>query len=131
MDIPVGLFYTNTDEWIRKEDDGSIVVGVTDYAQTQLGEVVYVDLPDINEDMDVGDDVCVVESVKAASDIYMPVAGMIIEVNFELQDMTSCVNSDPYGDGWLMKIKPHRIEDCDQLMSPDDYKERLSDLDNE
>lgn len=131
MDIPVGLLYTESDEWVRKEDDGTIVVGITDYAQTQLGEIVYVDLPGVDEDVDAGDDICVVESVKAAADIYMPVAGRIVEVNEELQNMTSCVNSDPYGDGWLVKIQPTNIEDCDDLMSPDDYRDRLENMENE
>lgn len=131
MDIPVGLLYTESDEWVRKESDGTLVVGITDYAQTQLGEIVYVDLPAADEDVDAGDDICVVESVKAAADIYMPVAGKIVEVNEELQNMTSCVNNDPYGDGWLVKINPSNIEDCDSLMSHSDYKERLDEIENE
>ena len=134
MNIPSNLLYTNTDEWVRVEDDGTIVVGITDYAQGQLGEVVYVDLPSLSNDddaVDVGDDVCVVESVKAAADIYAPIAGMIVEVNYELQEMPSCLNNDPYGDGWLFRLKPASMDDCEQLMSSEDYEDRLSDVDTE
>src|SRR5688500_5881785 len=96
--VPLELRYTQTHEWVRVEDDGMLVVGITDYAQSQLGELVFVDLPEMGAEVNATDEVCVVESVKAASDIYSPVSGRIVEVNEDLEEAPSLVNSDPYGD---------------------------------
>lgn len=125
MNIPKELLYTSTDEWVRKEDDGTIVVGITDHAQEQLGEIVYVDLPELDAEVDAGDEVCVVESVKTAGDIYSPIAGKIIDVNSELADMPTCLNNDPYGDGWLFKLQPTNEDDYDNLLDADAYQEHI------
>lgn len=121
--IPNELRYTRTHEWVRVEDDGSVVVGITDHAQSTLGELVFVDFPDMDHIGHAGDDVCVVESVKAASDIYMPVSGKIIAVNEDLEEAPNLVNSDPYGDGWLFKIQPIDIEEFSELLDADAYSE--------
>ena len=125
MSIPKELFYTTSDEWIRKEEDGSVVIGITDYAQSQLGEILHVDLPDTDIEIDAGDDVCMIESVKTAVDIYAPIAGMIIEVNSDLEEMPTCINNDPYGDGWLFKLQPISEGDCDNLLDADAYQEHI------
>lgn len=121
--IPNELRYTRTHEWVRVEDDGTVVVGITDHAQSTLGELVFVDLPDVDHIGHAGDDVCVVESVKAASDIYMPISGKIIAVNNDLEEAPSLINSDPYGDGWLFKVQPIDIEEFSELLDADAYSE--------
>lgn len=119
--IPNELQYTQTHEWIRFEDDGTVVVGITEFAKDQLGELVFVDLPDIGILVHASDDVCVVESVKAASDIFSPVSGRIIAVNEDLEESPNLVNTDPYGDGWLFKLEPQDPEEFSELLSADDY----------
>lgn len=121
--IPDELRYTRTHEWVRVEDDGMVVVGITDHAQCTLGELVFVDLPDLDHIGHAGDDVCVVESVKAASDIYMPVSGKIIAVNHELEESPNLVNSHPYDEGWLFKIHPIDTEEFSELLDADAYSE--------
>ncbi|MGI9285639.1 MAG: glycine cleavage system protein GcvH [Pseudomonadales bacterium] len=103
---PKELRYAATHEWARAEDDGSIAVGVSDHAQEALGDVVYVELPEPGATVSAGDQAGVVESVKAASDIYSPVNGEVIEVNVALEESPETVNADPYEDGWLFRIKP-------------------------
>lgn len=105
-DVPSGLKYTREHEWLRQEGDGTVVVGITDHAQHQLGELVYVELPDAGRSLAAGDAMAVVESTKAASDVYAPVAGAIVEVNPALAAEPELVNSDPYGRGWLVRLKP-------------------------
>ncbi len=105
-DVPSGLKYTREHEWLRQEGDGTVVVGITDHAQHQLGELVYVELPDAGRSLAAGDAMAVVESTKAASDVYAPVAGAIVEVNPALASEPELVNSDPYGRGWLVRLKP-------------------------
>jgi glycine cleavage system H protein len=127
--IPTELRYTATHEWIRVEDDGSVVIGITDHAQSQLGELVFVDLPDLGIRLNAADEVCVVESVKAASDVYSPLSGKIIAINEDLEDAPSLVNSDPFGDGWLFKIAPSDMEELDDLMDADDYTQLVEEND--
>lgn len=123
--VPEELRYTQTHEWVRLEEDGSVVVGVTEHAQSQLGELVFVDLPDVNGKVSASDEVCVVESVKATSDIYAPVSGRITEINEDLEEAPSLVNSDPYGDGWLFRLDPSDPDELEDLLDANDYAEYL------
>lgn len=124
--IPAELKYVSSHEWIRDEGDGVVTVGITDHAQELLGDVVFVDAPDVDSEVDVGDEIAVVESVKAASDIYAPLAGTILEVNEELEDSPEYINSDPYGDGWMFKMKLVDAADLDSLLSADEYADEIA-----
>ncbi len=123
--VPSELRYTQTHEWVRVEDDGSFVVGITDHAQSQLGELVFADLPDVGAKVNSSDEVCVIESVKAASDVYSPVSGKIMEVNEDLEESPSLVNSDPYGDGWLFRIDPVDPDELSELLDADAYSQYM------
>jgi glycine cleavage system H protein len=123
--VPNELQYTETHEWCRIEEDGSVVVGITFHAQAELGELVFVDLPDIGIMVHAFDEICVVESVKAASDVYTPLSGKIIAINEDLEESPGFVNSDPYGDGWLFKIEPGDPEEFNELMDASKYQEFL------
>jgi glycine cleavage system H protein len=124
-DLPTNLKYAATHEWVRTESDGTLTIGITDHAQDLLGDVVFVELPEPGTDVEAEDSIAVVESVKAASDIYAPVAGTIIEVNEALADAPETVNESPFEDGWFFKIQPDNIADLDNLMSADEYEESL------
>lgn len=124
-DIPSNLRYAKTHEWIRPEDDGTAYVGISDHAQDAMGDLVYVQLPDTGVPVSTGDEVGVVESVKAASDIYSPVDGEIIEVNSLLEDAPETVNEDPYGRGWIFRIRLADKAQLDELLGADDYQEQL------
>ncbi len=119
--IPSDLLYTNDDEWLRVEDD-SALVGITDYAQDALSDIVYLELPEVGSTFAAGENFGVVESVKAASDLYMPVAGEIIAVNEALIDTPELVNADPYGQAWMIKIRVENRADLEGLLSPDAYQ---------
>lgn len=125
--IPAELKYVSSHEWIRDEGDGVVTVGITEHAQELLGDVVFVEAPDVDSDVDVEDEIAVVESVKAASDIYAPLAGTIVEINEELEDSPELINSDPYGDGWMFKMKIEDSAELDSLMSADEYAEEIAD----
>lgn len=127
-ELPGDLQYTNDHEWIRKEDDGSVTVGITDHAQAALGDLVYVELPELDQEVDAGGDMAVVESVKAASDVYAPIGGTVVAINEELADDPERINSDPYGDGWIVRLKPSG--DDGDLMTPDEYQALLDELDD-
>ena len=124
-ELPGDLLYTSEHEWLRRENDGSVTVGVTDHAQSALGDLVYVELPEVGQDVDSGGDMAVVESVKAASDVYAPIDGSIVAVNEELADDPEKINADPYGDGWIVRIQPNESIDESALMAPDTYQELL------
>ncbi len=124
--IPAELKYVSSHEWIRDEGDGVVTVGITDHAQELLGDVVFVDAPEVDNEVDVGDEIAVVESVKAASDIYAPLAGTILEVNEELEDSPELINSDPYGDGWMFKMKLVDADDMDGLLSAEEYADEIA-----
>jgi len=128
-ELPGDLEYTDEHEWLRREDDGSVTVGITDHAQAALGDLVYVELPEQGQELEMGGEMAVVESVKAASDVYSPVAGSVVGVNEALGDDPEKINADPYGDGWIVKIRPDDI-DAASLMSPDDYQALLDNLDD-
>ncbi len=120
LNIPENAKYTKDHEWARI-DGGTAVIGINDYAQDQLGEVVYVELPEIGDSFEKGEEFGTVESVKAVSEIYMPLSGEVIEFNEALADSPELVNSDPYGDGWIIKIKPSDVSEMDQLMDKTAY----------
>ena len=128
-ELPGDLLYTEEHEWLRPEEDGSYTVGITDHAQSALGDLVYVELPEIDAELESGGEMAVVESVKAASDVYAPVAGSITAVNEELADDPEKINADPYGDGWIVRIDASDFDEGD-LMTPDAYQELLDQLDD-
>lgn len=123
--IPSDLKYASSHEWVRKEENGIVVVGITEHAQELLGDMVFVDLPDVGDEFAAGDDIAVAESVKAASDIYAPVAGEVVAVNEDLEDSPENVNSDPYGDGWMFKIKLEDESELDDLLDAEGYAESI------
>ena len=129
-ELPGDLLYTNDHEWLRREADGSVTIGVTDHAATSLGDLVYVELPEVGQEVEVGGEMAVVESVKAASDVYAPVAGSIAAVNDELSDDPEKINADPYGDGWVVRMALSDGLDESELMSPDAYQQLLDELDD-
>lgn len=120
-EIPSKLLYRESHEWIRDEGDGTFVVGVSDHAQDALGDMVFVELPEPGMSYEQGDACAVVESVKAASDIYAPLSGEVVEANAALEDSPELVNSDPYGDGWLFRMIPAEAEQLGSLLSAESY----------
>lgn len=120
-DTPSELRYASSHEWSRQESDGSITVGITNHAQDALGDVVFVELPEVGRQLAAGDECAVVESVKAASDIYAPVSGEVIAVNEALVDAPELLNEDPYGKAWLFKIKPADNSELDKLLDAEGY----------
>ncbi|WP_261842566.1 glycine cleavage system protein GcvH [Aliamphritea ceti] len=122
-DIPSELKYVASHEWIRHEGDGVVTIGVTDHAQELLGDVVFVELPEVGSEFALGDDMGVVESVKAASDIYAPLTGEVIAVNEALEDEPEQVNGDPYGDGWFFQMRVGSQEELDALLDAEVYAE--------
>ncbi|MCZ6673388.1 MAG: glycine cleavage system protein GcvH [Verrucomicrobia bacterium] len=119
--IPTDLKYTKDHEWIKLLDDDTALIGITDFAQTSLGDVTFVELPGEGDTFTKGDSFSVVESVKAASDIYLPVDGEVLEINSPLEDAPELINQDPYGDGWLIKFKVTDASGLDELLSAADY----------
>ena len=126
-DIPSELKYSKEHEWVRIDDDGNAVVGITDHAQELLGDMVYVELPEVGTNVAMEDETGVVESVKAASDVYAPISGEIIEVNEDLVDEPESINSDPYEAGWLYKLEMANESDLDELLTPDEYADLIAD----
>jgi glycine cleavage system H protein len=121
-ELPAELKYASSHEWARLESDGTIVIGITDHAQDALGDVVYVELPDVGASIDAGAEVAVVESVKAASDIYSPVSGEVVAINAVLEDTPETINEDPYGEGWMFRVKPADLSELDELLSAEAYE---------
>ncbi|MEJ2361327.1 MAG: glycine cleavage system protein GcvH [Gammaproteobacteria bacterium] len=124
--VPSELRYTKSHEWVRLESDGSVTVGVTDHAQELLGDLVFVETPEVGSTFDSGDDCAVVESVKAASDVYAPITGEVLESNESLADAPETINNDPYGDGWLFRMQPAVAAELDELMDSDAYSEQIA-----
>ena len=124
-DIPTNLKYASSHEWVNVEGDTAII-GISDHAQDELTELVFIELPDIGRELAAGDPCAVVESVKTASDIYAPVSGQVIETNDALDTEPGTVNEDPYGDGWFFKIRLANPKELDDLLSPDDYGEQVN-----
>lgn len=118
---PAELRYASSHEWVRREEDGTVTVGISDHAQDALGDVVFVELPEVGAKVAAGDEVAVVESVKAASDIYAPLGGEVVAVNDSLEDAPEAVNSDPYAAGWLFRLRPGEPSELDGLLGAEDY----------
>ncbi len=126
-DVPGDLKYTKSHEWVREEEDGSVLVGITDHAQSALGDLVFVEPPEAGSEVAAGDACAVVESVKAASDVYSPVTGEVTEANDALSDSPELVNQDPYGDGWIMRIQLSDPSELDELLDAESYEATLED----
>ena len=124
--IPADLKYSSTHTWTEILDDGFIKVGITDYAQKELGDIVYVELPEVEDGYAAGEECAVVESVKSASDIYCPVSGEIVEVNHVLDETPEKINSDPYGSGWLFVLRPDDQDTLDELIDAEEYGELIA-----
>jgi len=122
-EVPDDLRYGKSHEWVRVNEDGTVTTGISDHAQEQLGDLVFVELPEIDHEMEAEEACAVVESVKAASDVYAPVAGTVVEVNEDLASAPESINQDPYGVGWLMRVQPSCVDDVDRLLSPEEYRE--------
>ena len=125
-EVPTELKYTKSHEWLRVEEDGLITIGISDHAQELLGDLVFVELPEAGTEFVAGDECCVVESVKAASDVYMPISGEVVEVNEALADEPEIINTSPYEKGWLFKMRPS-AEELDDLMDADTYQAEIED----
>ena len=123
-DIPSNLRYSTEDEWTRTES-GRVTIGVTDYAQSQLGDIVFVELPEVGRSVEKGEPFGVIESVKAVSDLYAPISGEIVEVNTDLAERPEVVNEDCYGDGWMIVIEPEEDAEVETLLDADAYREHL------
>lgn len=128
-ELPGELLYTEEHEWLRQEEDGTVTIGITDHAQSALGDLVYVELPEVGAELDAGDEMAVVESVKAASDVYAPVGGTVLEVNAEVADDPEKINTDPYGDGWMVRMRPNDMANSN-TMDPNAYQELLDSLED-
>jgi len=124
MEVPPGLRYSKEHEWVATEDSVA-TIGITDHAQDQLGEIVYIELPSVGEKISKDDPFGVVESVKAVSDIYAPVSGTVVEVNEDLPESPEVINEDPYGDGWLVKVRVTDSAELDDLMDNEEYAEMV------
>ena len=124
-DIPADLRFAESHEWARLEADGTVTVGISDHAQEALGDVVFVELPDVGDIIAVDDEISVVESVKAASDVYAPISGEVVAINEALEDDPEIINSDPYGEGWFFRMKPDNIADYEALLTADEYENEL------
>lgn len=124
MHHPSELKYARTHEWVKIED-GLVVTGISDHAQDALGDLVYVEAPEVGQQLTAGQQAGVVESVKTASDIHAPISGEVVEVNLDLEDDPDFVNDDPYGKGWIYKIKAHNLADVDALLTHDEYESGL------
>jgi len=124
-EIPSELLYRDSHEWVRYDDDGTATVGISDHAQAQLGDMVFVELPEPGMSYEQGDACAVVESVKAASDVYAPLTGEVIEANGALEDSPELVNTDPYGDGWLFRMQLSDSSELEGLMNAEAYSESI------
>ncbi len=123
--IPKKLFYSATHEWVRKDED-VLTIGITDHAQTMLGDLVYVELPEPETGFETGQECAVIESVKAAADIYCPISGEIVEVNEELLQNPQVINQDPYGKGWLFRLRPFENDFTNKLLNADQYTKQVA-----
>lgn len=126
-EIRTELKYLSSHEWARVEEDGTVTVGISDYAQSSLGDVVFVETPEVGAQLAMGEEAGVVESVKAASDIYSPVSGEVIAVNTDLEDAPEIVNQSPYDDGWFFQIRPDDLAELDGALDADGYQSAIED----
>lgn len=126
MQEPKNLKYTKTHEWVKQEDKDILTVGITHHAQHLLGELVFVELPTVGQSVSQGKEIAVVESVKAASDVYAPISGQVVNINERLRGTPNLVNTDPYGEGWVFRIKPERREDLNNLLGALEYEAHIN-----
>ena len=126
-DIPENYKFLSSHEWAKVEEDGKVTVGISDYAQDQLGDIVFVELPEIDSEVHQGDEAAVVESVKAASEVYSPVSGKVIDVNSSLEDSPETVNLSAFEEGWFFKIEATDISELENLLLPEQYSEHCQD----
>ena len=126
-DIPENYKFLSSHEWAKVEEDGKVTVGISDYAQDQLGDIVFVELPEIDSEVSQGDEAAVVESVKAASEVYSPVSGKVIDVNSSLEDSPETVNLSAFEEGWFFKIEATDISELENLLLPEQYSEHCQD----
>ena len=126
-DIPENYKFLSSHEWAKLEEDGKVTVGISDYAQDKLGDIVFVELPEIDSEVNQGDEVAVVESVKAASEVYSPVSGKVIDVNSSLEDSPETVNLSAFEEGWFFKIEATDISELENLLLPEQYSEHCQD----
>lgn len=131
MAVPKDYRYTDSHEWVRIEEDNLVTVGITDYAQEKLGDIVSVELPRPGDEVERGERIGMIDSQKASSEVFAPVSGVIAEVNELLNDDPAVINSDPYEEGWIVRIEVEEIEQIDDLMSADDYEEQIGRLEEE
>ena len=124
-EIPGDLRFLKSHEWARLEDDGTVTVGISEFAQSQLGDLVYVEVPTEGDSISAGNACAVVESVKAASDVYSPVSGVIVRANSALADRPEAINEDAFGEGWIFVVKPSDPSELDALMGPDEYADMI------
>ena len=129
-EIPGDLKFLKSHEWARVEGSGRITVGISDHAQGLLGDLVYVELPNVGDTVQAGTAVAVVESVKAASDVYSPISGEVVAVNDDLSDKPETINEDAFGDGWIFVVKADSRDELDELIGPDDYAEMIENDDH-
>ena len=125
MTVPNHLLYTKDHEWIEFKDD-LVIIGITDYAQSQLGDVIFVEFPEIGADLDCGSSFGEIEAVKTVSDLFAPISGNVLSINEEIENTPDLVNTDPYGEGWLIKISATKNEEKEKLMNADEYKDFIS-----
>src|SRR5699024_2967205 len=125
MNLPTDLLYTEEHEWIKKED-GSVRIGITDFAQDELGDIVFVELPEVGDDIEADEPFGSVESVKTVSELYAPISGKVVEINEELEDSPEFVNESPYDKAWMVVVEPENISDVDQLLSAEQYEEAIN-----
>jgi glycine cleavage system H protein len=126
-DIPENYKFLSSHEWAKLEEDGKVTVGISDYAQDQLGDIVFIELPEIDSEVNQGDEAAVVESVKAASEVYSPVSGKVIDVNSSLEDSPETVNLSAFEEGWFFKIEATDISELENLLLPEQYSEHCQD----
>lgn len=125
-ECPQELHYTGSHEWVRLERDDTAVVGITDYAQHQLGDLVFIELPNTGVEVNKGDELVVLESVKTAADVYAPLSGEVLEVNTQLESQPDLINQDPYGNGWIYRLKITDMDELDTLMNASAYQEEIT-----
>ncbi|HIF9342803.1 glycine cleavage system protein GcvH [Photobacterium damselae] len=128
--MPSDLKFTHSHEWVRDEGNGIYTIGITEHAQSLLGDMVFIDLPELEDELEAGDDCAVVESVKSASDIYAPLTGVVVAINEDLEGAPGLVNSDPYGDGWLFQLQVEDDIELGELLDGEDYLETIADDDD-
>lgn len=124
--VPGQLRYSKSHEWIKHDEGNTFIVGISDHAQALLGDLVYVELPEVGRELNIGEECCVVESVKAASDVYSPVSGIIVEINESLLDNPEKINQEPYDNGWLFKLEVADTDEIDNLLSSNEYAEMIT-----